>query len=87
MAFNPKAVAAMKIREAQNGGMAPSNPMSPQNIQNAVSLAPTNPIPNPLSSATTSPFKPHIPGLPVPKIGTFGALRKFAKLRTKLSGE
>lgn len=84
MAFNPKMMAAMKMKEKQKTGAIPSpgkNPMIPQNIikqvPNLVAASPMAPIANPMAPATTSMFKPALPGLPgAPKPPRFGGLRK-----------
>ena len=95
MSFNPRAVAAMKLKEAKMGGKVPANPMNPQNVLNQVpNLVPSNPMPmNPVASATMSQFKPKIPGLPPTHIpgssvnpDAMRSMRLFGNLRKKLGG-
>ena len=95
MSFNPKAMAAMKYKDAQIGGKVPLNPSNPQNIAKQIpNLVPTSPIPaNPMASATMSAFKPQVPGMPVVRAPGTGmnpdqnlAMKRFGNLRKKLSG-
>jgi hypothetical protein len=85
MAFKPGQVAAMKYKDLEKAGKLPANPMNAQNIATQIpNLFKSNPMPNPLEASTTSLFRPEIPGLPMPKTGTVGPLRRFSKLKHKL---